>query len=100
MGKFLSPFPKPDADIPLAYEEVKLTNALGAIEVALQKLQDGGLIGHWEISIPEDDYGEVVTIAIDDDVCLGAQILAREDQINKNSSSSSNNNNNNLNTEK
>lgn len=78
--KFQSPFPKPDADIPLPYEEGKLTNALGAIEVALQKLQDGGLIGHWEISIPEDDYGEVVTIAIDDDVCLGAQILAREER--------------------
>ena len=78
--KFLSPFPKPDPDIPLPYEEGKLTNALGAIEVALQKLQDGGLIGHWEISIPEDDYGEVVTIAIDDDVCLGAQIMAREER--------------------
>jgi hypothetical protein len=78
--EFLSPFPKPSSDIPFPYDANQLTNALGAIEVALQKLQDGGLIGHWEISIPEDDYGEVVTIAIDDDVCLGAQILAREEQ--------------------
>jgi len=44
----------------------------------LQALQDGGLIGRWEISIPVDDFGEVVTIAIDDDVGLNAQILARE----------------------
>lgn len=77
---FQSPFPKPEADIPFPYDVDQLTNALGAIEVALQKLQDGGLIGHWEISIPEDDYGEVVTIAVDDDVCLGAQILVREEQ--------------------
>ena len=78
--EFRSPFPKPDSEIPFPYDEKQLTNALGAIEVALEKLQDGGLIGHWEISIPEDDYGEVVTIAIDDDVCLGAQILAQEEQ--------------------
>lgn len=77
---FRSPFPNPDPNIPFPYDSNQLTNALGAIEVALDKLQDGGLIGHWEISIPEDDYGEVVTIAIDDDVCLGAQILAREEQ--------------------
>mmetsp|Transcript_8462 Transcript_8462/g.25053 ORF Transcript_8462/g.25053 Transcript_8462/m.25053 type:complete len:506 (+) Transcript_8462:5375-6892(+) len=77
--EFLSPFPKPDPDIPLPYEADRLTNALGAIETALGKLQAGGLIGHWEISIPEDDFGEVVTIAVDDDVCLGAQILAREE---------------------
>jgi len=77
--EFRSPFPKPDSNIPFPYDANALTNALGAIEVALQKLQDGGLIGHWEISIPEDDYGEVVTIAVDDDVCLGAQILAREE---------------------
>lgn len=77
--EFESPFPKPDANIPFPYDVNKLTNALGAIEKALQVLQDGGLIGHWEISIPEDDYGEVVTIAVDDDVCLGAQILAREE---------------------
>lgn len=78
--EFRSPFPKPDPNIPFPYDSNQLTNALGAVEVALQKLQDGGLIGHWEISIPEDDYGEVVTIAVDDDVCLGAQILAREEQ--------------------
>lgn len=77
--EFQSPFPKPDPDIPLPYDADQLTNALGAIEQALNKLQQGGLIGHWEISIPEDDYGEVVTIAVDDDVCLGAQILAREE---------------------
>jgi len=76
---FRSPFPKPSPDIAFPYDANQLTNALGAIEVALEKLQDGGLIGHWEISIPEDDYGEVVTIAIDDDVCIGAQILAQEE---------------------
>ena len=45
---------------------------------ALDALQAGGIVGHWEISIPSDDYGEVVTIAIDDDISLGAQGLLRE----------------------
>lgn len=77
--EFRTPFPLPD-DLP--YDGAKLKNALGSVEVALDALQNGGLIGHWEISIPYDDFGEVVTIAIDDDVGLSAQILAQEAQQN------------------
>ena len=43
--------------------------------MALHKL----IIGHhWEISIPEDDNWNVVTIAVDDEISIGGQILARE----------------------
>ena len=75
---FRSPFPPPDPDEEQPYDEGALLDALGAVSVVLDKMQDGGLIGHWEISIPEDDYGEVVTIAVDDDVSIGSEILARE----------------------
>ena len=37
-----------------------------------------GLIGYSEISIPYDDYGSVVTIAIDDYVPIGAEMLLSE----------------------
>ena len=79
---FFSPFPalSPEDKIDLNYDEDSLLDALGAISVALQTLQDGGLIGNWEISIPVDDFGEVVTIAVDDDISLGAQVLLREQQ--------------------
>lgn len=75
---YTSPFPKPDGDEFESYNEGALLDALGAVSVALQKLQAGGLIGHWEISIPEDDYWNVVTLAVDDDISIGGQILGRE----------------------
>lgn len=53
-------------------------DALGSVSVALTKLREGGLIGHWEISIPKDDNWNVVMIAVDDDVSIWGQILARE----------------------
>lgn len=79
---FFSPFPKltPEEKTDLNYNEESLLDALGMISVTLQTLQDAGLIGHWEISIPVDDFGEVVTIAVDDDISLGAQLLLREQQ--------------------
>jgi hypothetical protein len=74
---FKSPFPKPDAPAPL-YDETALLDALGAVSVALDELQKGGFIGHWEISIPQDDDWNVVTVAVDDDISIGGQILGRE----------------------
>jgi hypothetical protein len=75
---YASPFPKPDDADDQLYDEGALLDALGAVSVALSKLQQGGLVGHWEISIPEDDDWNVVTIAIDDDISIGGQILGRE----------------------
>ena len=74
---YKSPFPKPDDTDNQPYDEGALLDALGAVSVALGKLQQGGLIGHWEMSIPEDDDWNVVTIAVDDDISIGGQILAR-----------------------
>ena len=75
---YSSPFPKPDPSDEQPYDEGALLDALGGVSVALKKMQDAGIIGHWEISIPEDDYWNVVTIAVDDDISIGGQILARE----------------------
>jgi len=71
---FASPFPKPDPTDEQPYDEGSLLDALGGVSVVLQKMQQGGLIGHWEISIPEDDDWNVVTIAVDDDITIGGQI--------------------------
>lgn len=75
---YTSPFPKPDSTDDQPYNEGALLDALGAVSVALDKLQQGGIVGHWEISIPEDDDWNVVTIAVDDDISMGGQILGRE----------------------
>ena len=75
---YTSPFPKPDPTDDQPYNESSLLDALGGVSIVLKKLQEAGLIGHWEISIPEDDYWNVVTIAVDDDITIGGQILARE----------------------
>ena len=79
---FKSPFPPLSEDDKgdLAYEEGALLDALGTLSSALDVLQAGGLVGHWEIAVPSDDFGEVVTIAVDDDISLGAQSLLREGQ--------------------
>jgi hypothetical protein len=78
---YTSPFPKPDQTDDQPYDEASLLDALGAISVTLNKFQDAGLIGHWEISIPEDDFWSVVTIAVDDDITIGGQILARASKL-------------------
>lgn len=75
---FKSVFPKPDLTEEQPYDEGALLDALGAVSVALSKLQRSGIIGHWEISIPEDDFWNVVTIAVDDDISIGGQVLSRE----------------------
>lgn len=75
---FTSPFPKPDDTDNAPYDEGLLLDALGKVSAALRTLQSGGIIGHWEISIPEDDDWSVVTIAVDDDITIGGQILGKE----------------------
>lgn len=77
---FVSPFPKPDDTENQPYDEGALLDALGGVSIALSMLQQGGVVGHWEISIPEDDNWNVVTIAVDNDISIGGQILARERQ--------------------
>ena len=79
---FKSPFPPLTEDDKgdLAYEEGDLLDALGTLSSALDVLQAGGIVGHWEIAVPYDDFGEVDTIAVDDDISLGAQSLLREGQ--------------------
>ena len=79
---FKSPFPPLTEDDKgdLAYEEGDLLDALGTLSSALDVLQAGGIVGQWEIAVPYDDFGEVVTIAVDDDISLGAQSLLREGQ--------------------
>ena len=79
-ASFKSPFPPLSEDDKgdLAYDEGSLLDGLGTLSAALDALQAGGIIGHWEISIPVDDFGEVITIAVDDDISLGAQALLRE----------------------
>merc|ERR1711924_44593 len=49
--------------------------------MTLAGLQAQGLVGHWEISIPADDDGEVVTVAVDDDISIPAQVLLREQKM-------------------
>ena len=79
-GDFRSPFPAPDFVSVEArpYDAGDLKVALGRVSAALAALQAGGLCGAWEISVPADDDGEVVTIAVDDDATIGAQFLLRE----------------------
>ena len=77
-NNFTSPFPKPDPADDRTYDEEALINALGVVSVTLTKLQAGGLIRHWEISILEANFWNVVTIAVDDNVLINGQILARE----------------------
>ena len=76
---YASPFPEmKDEFEDYDYDKDMLLDSLGMLNAALQTLQRDGLIGHYEISIPYDDYGSVVTIAVDDDITLGSQILLRE----------------------
>lgn len=76
---FVSPFPKGEDDFQdLDYDKYALLDALGKLTVTLNRLKAGGLIGYYEISIPYDDYGSVVTVALDDYVPIGAEILLSE----------------------
>jgi len=56
-------------------------DALGKITVTLDQFKTGGLLGFYEISIPFDDYGSVVTVAIDDYSSIGAEILLSDQKM-------------------
>lgn len=77
---YYSPFPDNDEFLfnDNEYDKDNLMQSLGAIRVVLDKFQKAGLNGFYEISIPYDDYGSVATIAIDDDITIGADMLLVE----------------------
>lgn len=79
---FVSPFRElEDFEEDFDYDKDKLRDALGVLRVTLGKMKVGGLLGHFEISIPYDDYGSVITIALDDDVLINTEILLAEQKI-------------------
>eukprot|EP00560_Eucampia_antarctica_P009660 CAMPEP_0197830670 /NCGR_PEP_ID=MMETSP1437-20131217/7287_1 /TAXON_ID=49252 ORGANISM="Eucampia antarctica, Strain CCMP1452" /NCGR_SAMPLE_ID=MMETSP1437 /ASSEMBLY_ACC=CAM_ASM_001096 /LENGTH=331 /DNA_ID=CAMNT_0043433215 /DNA_START=228 /DNA_END=1223 /DNA_ORIENTATION=- len=76
---YASPFPvTKDEFEDYDYDKDRLLDSLGALQVSLEKLRSFGLIGHSEIVIPYDDYGSVITVAIDDYVPIGAEMLLSE----------------------
>mmetsp|Transcript_13977 Transcript_13977/g.20874 ORF Transcript_13977/g.20874 Transcript_13977/m.20874 type:complete len:396 (-) Transcript_13977:149-1336(-) len=76
---YISPFPETKDEFEdYDYDKNLLLDGLGSLKVTLDQMKVGGLLSYFEISIPYDDYGSVVTIAIDDDVSIGAEILLTE----------------------
>ena len=76
---YSSPFPEmKDEFEDYDYDKDKLLDALGTLKVAFDTMKNAGIIGYSEISIPYDDYGSVVTVAIDDYVPIGAEMLLAE----------------------
>ena len=67
-GQFRSPFPALTEDDrgDLAYEEGALLDGLGTLSAALDALQAGGIVGHWEISIPSDLPDPIATVVVVD----------------------------------
>ena len=63
------------------YDENALLDALGKLTATLNQLKSGGLLGYYEISIPYDDYGSVVTVALDDYAPIGVEILLSEQNL-------------------
>ena len=78
---FKSPFPKADEFEDYDYDKNQLLDALGAVTVTLDAFKSGGILGFAEISIPYDDYGSVVTVAVDDYVPISAEILLSEQKL-------------------
>jgi len=62
----------------LNYDAYTMLNSLGVLSASLEKLQAGGIVGQWEIIIPDDNDGEVVTVAVDDDTTIPCQVLLQE----------------------
>lgn len=75
---FTSPFPTPDSVDEQPYDVERMLGLLGALSACLRRFQSAGLIGKWELSVPTDNDFEVITLAVDDDITLGAQYLLRE----------------------
>jgi len=78
---YSSPFPDIDAIDDYDYDKNKLLDGLGALTVTLDKFKQGGLLSFVEISIPYDDYGSVVTVAVDDYVPITSEILLAEQKL-------------------
>lgn len=79
---YRSPFPeKLEEFSDFDYKKDDLLDALGKITVTLDQFKTGGLLGFYEISIPFDDYGSVVTVAIDDYSSIGAEILLSDQKM-------------------
>ncbi len=79
---FLSPFPGRDEEFQdFDYDMNLLLDALGKLTVTLNQLKLGGFLGYYEISIPYDDYGSVVTVALDDYASIGVEILLSEQNV-------------------
>ena len=79
---FVSPFPKGEDEFQdYDYDKNTLLDALGKLTVTLKQFKAGGLLGYFEVSIPYDDYGSVVTVAMDDYTPIGAEILLSEQKL-------------------
>lgn len=79
---FTSPFPGRDEEFQdFDYDMTSLLDALGKLTVTLNQLKSGGLLGYYEISIPYDDYGSVVTVALDNYAPIGVEILLSEQKV-------------------
>ncbi len=79
---FLSPFSGRDEEFQdFDYDMYSLLDALGKLTVTLNQLKLGGFLGYYEISIPYDDYGSVVTVALDDYASIGVEILLSEQNV-------------------
>lgn len=79
---FVSPFPKGEDEFEdFDYDKNMLLDALGKLTVTLKEFKAGGLLGYFEVSIPYDDYGSVVTVAMDDYTPIGAEILLSEQKL-------------------
>ncbi len=78
---YSSPFPDIDALEDYDYDKNKLLDGLGALSVTLEQFKQGGLLSYAEISIPYDDYGSVVTVAVDDYVPITSEILLAEQKL-------------------
>lgn len=79
---FVSPFPSgEDTFQDFDYNKDALLDALGKLAATLKQFKAGGLLGYFEISIPYDDYGSVVTVAMDDYSPIGVEILLSEQKL-------------------
>lgn len=79
---FSSPFPGRDEELQdFDYDMNSLLDALGKLTVTLNQLKSGGLLGYYEISIPYDDYGSVVTVPLDNYAPIGVEILLSEQKV-------------------
>jgi len=73
---YASPFPEmKDEFEDYDYDKNSLLDGLGTLKVSLDEMKIAGMLSYFEISIPYDDYGSVVTVAVDDDVAIGSEML-------------------------